>query len=319
MAGRERSKGGCWTCKLRKKKCDETRPSCAVCLSLGIDCHGYGPKPAWMDGGSAEKARLDGWRQRVKEITNHKRRLRFRQDGPQSPQISHSSDNDQAPLTPAFEVVLAPSSHHLDARYSPSVSKAYNPSRILGQEEASLGENGSSGLQLPTPSTSDLDQEGAGRPLPALRDEEADLLMHYLDNVFPLQFPFFKHSAIRGGRGWLLSLLMRLEPLHHAARSVSAYHMHFEELAQEYELHYGTIENARDFPTCCKLQDQLVEHNLTLSRLSKMLDRLGDLESNRPNLQLPEYIDLIACMATLISLEVSGLPLFFLVFHAQIF
>ncbi|KAK1960858.1 hypothetical protein LY78DRAFT_562999, partial [Colletotrichum sublineola] len=46
---------GCWTCRLRRKKCDETRQVCQTCTSLGITCYGYGPRPAWMDRGSLEK------------------------------------------------------------------------------------------------------------------------------------------------------------------------------------------------------------------------------------------------------------------------
>ncbi|KAJ7707437.1 fungal-specific transcription factor domain-containing protein [Mycena rosella] len=45
------SKGGCWTCRLRRKKCDENREgdSCHTCIRLTIDCLGWGPKrPEWM-------------------------------------------------------------------------------------------------------------------------------------------------------------------------------------------------------------------------------------------------------------------------------
>ncbi|KAJ7285217.1 fungal-specific transcription factor domain-containing protein [Mycena rebaudengoi] len=45
------SKGGCWTCRLRRKKCDEEREgdSCRTCIRLTIDCLGWGPKrPEWM-------------------------------------------------------------------------------------------------------------------------------------------------------------------------------------------------------------------------------------------------------------------------------
>ena len=34
MAGGTRSRLGCWTCRLRRKKCDERRPACANCDSL---------------------------------------------------------------------------------------------------------------------------------------------------------------------------------------------------------------------------------------------------------------------------------------------
>ncbi|KAG6862511.1 hypothetical protein C0995_000059 [Termitomyces sp. Mi166 len=45
------SKGGCWTCRLRRKKCDEQREgdSCKTCLRLTIKCLGWGPRrPEWM-------------------------------------------------------------------------------------------------------------------------------------------------------------------------------------------------------------------------------------------------------------------------------
>jgi hypothetical protein len=39
---------GCWTCRIRHRKCDETRPICQECDTRGIACHGYGQKPQWM-------------------------------------------------------------------------------------------------------------------------------------------------------------------------------------------------------------------------------------------------------------------------------
>ena len=36
-----KAKSGCLTCKIRRKKCDETRPSCQRCLSTGRKCDGY--------------------------------------------------------------------------------------------------------------------------------------------------------------------------------------------------------------------------------------------------------------------------------------
>ncbi|KAG6373392.1 hypothetical protein JVT61DRAFT_6541 [Boletus reticuloceps] len=44
-------RGGCWTCRLRRKKCDELREndSCHTCRRLQIDCLGWGPRrPDWM-------------------------------------------------------------------------------------------------------------------------------------------------------------------------------------------------------------------------------------------------------------------------------
>lgn len=55
---------------------------------------------------------------------------------------------------------------------------------------------------------------------------EAELLMHYLDVVFHLQFRFHVPSIASGGRGWLLWLLTETKPLYHAALSLGALHQH---------------------------------------------------------------------------------------------
>ncbi|KAK1658894.1 fungal-specific transcription factor domain-containing protein [Colletotrichum godetiae] len=48
--GRRRTKTftGCWTCRSRKVKCDETRPCCSPCKTRGLDCQGYGVRLQWM-------------------------------------------------------------------------------------------------------------------------------------------------------------------------------------------------------------------------------------------------------------------------------
>ena len=45
---RVRSTTGCWTCRLRRKKCDEEKPSCQRCNKLQLKCDGYGERPPWM-------------------------------------------------------------------------------------------------------------------------------------------------------------------------------------------------------------------------------------------------------------------------------
>ncbi|KAH7378960.1 fungal-specific transcription factor domain-containing protein [Cadophora sp. MPI-SDFR-AT-0126] len=43
-----RSKSGCWTCRTRKVKCDETRPACRQCVRLGHNCD-YNPRVSFKD------------------------------------------------------------------------------------------------------------------------------------------------------------------------------------------------------------------------------------------------------------------------------
>ncbi|KAI1046777.1 hypothetical protein LB505_011142 [Fusarium chuoi] len=39
--GQKRSRNGCWTCRRRHQKCDETRPECLNCRIRGATCGGY--------------------------------------------------------------------------------------------------------------------------------------------------------------------------------------------------------------------------------------------------------------------------------------
>lgn len=54
--------------------------------------------------------------------------------------------------------------------------------------------------------------------------DESILFMHFLDVIFPLQYPMYKPGIQEGGRGWFLTLLLRMRPLYHAALALSAYH-----------------------------------------------------------------------------------------------
>lgn len=62
-----RSKRGCWTCRIRKKKCDERTPECSACQKLSILCHPLIQKPDWMDGGEREKEGVARIKHAVKE------------------------------------------------------------------------------------------------------------------------------------------------------------------------------------------------------------------------------------------------------------
>lgn len=39
---------GCWTCRSRKIKCDEARPSCLQCRTRSLQCEGYFVRLQWM-------------------------------------------------------------------------------------------------------------------------------------------------------------------------------------------------------------------------------------------------------------------------------
>lgn len=68
-ATRMRSSTGCWTCRLRRKKCDESKPSCHRCEKLSISCDGYGARPSWMDGNCQEKLRAQQTKRAIRRKT----------------------------------------------------------------------------------------------------------------------------------------------------------------------------------------------------------------------------------------------------------
>jgi hypothetical protein len=68
----------CWTCKIRHVKCDASQAACLQCTSRQIDCHGYGPKPLWMDGSAEEERERELIKRAVKENFKQKKKLRHR-------------------------------------------------------------------------------------------------------------------------------------------------------------------------------------------------------------------------------------------------
>ncbi|ODV97940.1 hypothetical protein PACTADRAFT_430 [Pachysolen tannophilus NRRL Y-2460] len=69
-----RSRNGCWTCRLRRKKCPEEKPLCSECSRLGLKCDGYNDeRPIYMNNKKAAKKRME----EIKEVTNLKKKLRM--------------------------------------------------------------------------------------------------------------------------------------------------------------------------------------------------------------------------------------------------
>ncbi|KAK0186158.1 hypothetical protein F5146DRAFT_1069569 [Armillaria mellea] len=61
-----REKTGCWTCRVRRKKCDEQwkGDSCQTCVHLNIECLGWGPKPPeWMH----DKQAVEAYQKSIKD------------------------------------------------------------------------------------------------------------------------------------------------------------------------------------------------------------------------------------------------------------
>lgn len=116
---------------------------------------------------------------------------------------------------------------------------------------------------------------------------EAELLMHYLDQVFSLQFRFHVPSIGSGGRGWLLWLLTETKPLYHAALSLGALHRH--SLLCQSERHDSLI-------------DMNAHHTRALQEVQAFLHGEYDA-SNVPNRSRKKNLQVLACGVQFISFE----------------
>ncbi|KAK0126142.1 hypothetical protein ONS95_007761 [Cadophora gregata] len=83
-----RSKSGCWTCRTRKVKCDEGRPTCGQCQRLGHSCD-YNPRVSFKD----DTPRILERTQQVTTTGSH---------------VWDPSVQDQEPRTRASEDILPP-------------------------------------------------------------------------------------------------------------------------------------------------------------------------------------------------------------------
>jgi hypothetical protein len=235
MATKIRRSGGCWTCRVRRKKCDEERPVCKGCHALDIDCLYSEDKPGWMDGGERQKQRAEWLKKEVKRKAAHRRELRYMQGLEVRLESLDASLTDDSNTTPAPKNLI-------NANAAPVSSARLSDSSSTPGHGPTLGTTpNSSAFHGATP-PSDLSvscvpspPDGDGRPgrlpspggfdlRPTLSQEgEAHSAMMYLDYVFPFLFPYYRPSFSDVGRGWLLVLLTKNKALFHSALSLAGY------------------------------------------------------------------------------------------------
>ncbi|KAL7929957.1 fungal-specific transcription factor domain-containing protein [Trichoderma chlorosporum] len=99
----------CWTCRLRKKKCDRALPICQSCTSLNISCCYSKERPDWMDGGEKQMQMTQVIKAQVKQGTSarlgNKTAVRVfslhdgQQSGTTPPRSNESEDNSSLART----------------------------------------------------------------------------------------------------------------------------------------------------------------------------------------------------------------------------
>ncbi|KAI5922086.1 fungal-specific transcription factor domain-containing protein [Camillea tinctor] len=226
-----RSSHGCWTCRLRRKKCDEQKPVCAICAALEITCYYDKEKPEWLDGGIREKQMADEFKAMVRRKANERRERRWTQGITDGSVDDDDHDDDHTADAGMKDSELesgimekGSGDHHEDINIPDAVSynlsQQYDP--ITSTEPSSIPPSSSSAKE---PSAS------ISTPLPSLYafpdndklERELSSTMVYLDYVVPFLFPFYRPCLLESSRGWLLVLLNKNKALFHTALSLASY------------------------------------------------------------------------------------------------
>ncbi|KAL7961531.1 fungal-specific transcription factor domain-containing protein [Trichoderma compactum] len=216
---------GCWTCRLRRKKCDETRPECANCTGLQITCHYGRLKPDWLDGAEKQEAMAAKIKSQIKQQAGYRRERHHASAVAMSfaATAQRREDSEFVNLIPIHDLSPKKPRPRTDAtrpnaavksgddgqdsiRVDPSIHKV--PETLPGFTFASNPQS------EPRPGQETLSSWG---------EDEMNHLMRYLDHVFPFLFPFYRTSLLDPGRGWIFQLLTQSRVAFHSVIGVSAY------------------------------------------------------------------------------------------------
>lgn len=187
----------CWTCRLRRKKCDRNHPTCQTCAALRITCYSDEERPDWMDRGPKQDAVVQQLKREVKESApwrrvDHRHMLvapwslveQHDKTVMLSPEQRGESDwvvlpiDDSGPVLDRIESTPALSSDLSNRETSPTYA-ACPRNDAIASFEAPL-----------TPS-------------------DTVLVMFYIQNVVPFTFPFYRPANSNGGLAWKLDMMIR--------------------------------------------------------------------------------------------------------------
>jgi hypothetical protein len=112
--------------------------------------------------------------------------------------------------------------------------------------------------------------------------------MHYLDDVFPLQFPFHETTSV-GKREWLLMILTSTRPVYYATLSLSL--LHKEACLDDHETELASIWQ----------EEKMRYFILALRESQQMLHELSSVYSQD---KVKGHIHALASAIQLISFEV---------------
>lgn len=317
-----RSRNGCYTCRIRKKKCDEKRPICMNCSSRGIECHGFGPRPRWMLGVSRDAEEFREIRRAAAE-TYQARRNPWSDLSLSSRAIGNGNgEKDEKTLEGTSG---EPSSRRGGADEAEMAMSDVRPWQddvdnmmIPSGWHSSLSVRGHSQIPINSNAISTSSTFAASTPhalLPVVSNPAMDsiwwhsglqahtynirstaelaMVSHYLNEVFPIIHEFHQSSSSspEQGRAWVLSLLLRSTPMYWACLSLST-------------CHRILITDGQSKPGS---KDARLLHQQCAITLKILQSRLAEVPKLTGIELLTTGFELLGCMIEVTSLEVSGI------------
>ncbi|KAH7131855.1 fungal-specific transcription factor domain-containing protein [Dendryphion nanum] len=205
-----RSFSGCWTCRLRRKKCDEKHPICGTCAALHITCYFDQERPQWMDGGASQDAMAEQLKREVREKAQLRRGERT---------IHPWTDQTSNLESSTAEWILLPRNPPQNqTTIEVNVNEANSN---IASEEMDISLEPTVGTRQQSAECA-LTGELLSHPA-ALIWPETILLTFYLDHLFPFMYPFYRPSVYQGGRAWILEMMMKSPVMRQAILCPSSY------------------------------------------------------------------------------------------------
>lgn len=206
-----RCSNGCWTCRLRRKKCDENHPVCDACAPLCITCHyDQNDKPEWMDGGVKQEEMAEQLKRKIKEQAHRRRGERMAQISDDHVLVGGVSTGELIVLpqkppgdlaTPICDLLKAsPDVHNDEMEPSPDAST----------------------ISLQRGADCTLTSKNARETIVFGRSNTI-LLSFYLEHLLPFLFPFYRPSLLQGGRAWIFELMISSPVVRQATLCQSSY------------------------------------------------------------------------------------------------
>lgn len=206
-----RSRSGCITCRIRKKKCDEQRPVCHACCSRELVCYGFSvPAPTWYTSKASWREVRDSDEAKNLRTLAQTRYKMSRRVGHKTSSATttsftvHSAERDYRPRgSPQLLITSSLNVHQIF------------PPRFLLKTGVNIWQ-----LRPETVWWDSTIRSLAPDPSSSSR-EETRLLMLFMDVIHPITHTFYSLGNSRD-RSWMLQRLVSRQSLYCSALSISA-------------------------------------------------------------------------------------------------